>query len=217
MRITCVLRSGGLYEPRHVLRLYEQAQQFAPQASFLCLTDLGRQVAALGVPALPLKHDWPIWWAKMCAYALPGPNLQLDLDVTILGDLTPLLKVCAVHELVILRDFRQRFDWVDSSVVGWSGSLERLTRRFDEAPEAWMSKYAVGQPHSKPNRFGDQAFIADQWYGHIAYWQEALPWHILSYKKHWRPSGKWPIVPRQQCRILVYHSWPKPWDPAGKV
>lgn len=215
MRISCVLRSGGPYEPEHVARLHAQAQRYAPQATFLCLTDLPRPVAALGVPSLQLSQNWLGWWAKLEAYALPGPNLQIDLDVTIMRDLTPLLEACAAHELVILRDFRSRYDWVNSSVVGWRGSLAKITGRFAEAPEAWMWKYAVGQPHSLINRFGDQAFIADQWWGPIAYWQDLLPLHIMSYKKQWRGTAKWPKRARGQCRILVYHSSPKPWEIEG--
>jgi hypothetical protein len=195
-----------------VLRLYTQAQQYAPQASFLCLTDLGAQVAALGVPAMSLEHDWPSWWAKCCAYALPGPNLQLDLDVSLLQDLTPILEACAAHDLIILRDFNGRYDWVDSSVVGWRGSLDKLTRRFAEAPDAWMAKYSVTPPYLQ-NRFGDQAFVADQWYGPITYWQDALPFQILSYKKQWRLGAKNEVPARlkAKCRIVVYHSG-EPWD-----
>jgi hypothetical protein len=211
--VVCVLRSGGQYRAQHARRLYKQVQQFAPHGTeFRCLTDMAKELAPLNVPALPLTTDWPGWWAKAEAWYVKGPTLYLDLDVTIMRDLTPLLEACAAHELIILRDFRSRFDWVDSSVVGWRGSLEKLTRRFAEAPEAWMWKYAVGLAHSQINRFGDQAFIADQWYGPVAYWQEVLPLHILSYKKQWRPAKKWARVDRSQCRILVYHSEPKPWD-----
>ena len=107
MRITCVLRSGGEYKPEHAARLHDQAMRHAPRGTaFLCLTDLPHEVAALGVPALSLEEKWPAWWAKLLAMRLPGPNLQLDLDVTIMGDLTPLAEACAQHELIALRDYR---------------------------------------------------------------------------------------------------------------
>ena len=50
-----VLRSGGEYGPRHVQWLARQIP------GLVCLSD--RKVE--GVETIPLRHDWPGWWAKM--------------------------------------------------------------------------------------------------------------------------------------------------------
>ena len=102
---------------------------------FLCLTDMVDGVERLNVPCAALAHDWPgttarlarfdVWpgfWSKIEVYRVSGPCLYLDLDVIIVGDLSPLLEQCRVHELIICADF-----WiggphaVNSSVVGWRG------------------------------------------------------------------------------------------------
>jgi hypothetical protein len=213
--IVCVLRSGGEFLPEHAARLHGQAMQHSPAGTeFICLTDLVDEVQALGVPAAPLVHDWPSWWAKQCAFLLPGPCLYLDLDVTIMGDLSQILAACKSKSLIALRDWHNRSDWIQASVMGWRRDVSSLPKRLASRPEHYMRRYSIGRPDSVGERYGDQSFIHDYWRSGISWWQKLVPHQILSYRHEWRRRPHRPVVPRHDCRILVYTGWPRPWDKA---
>ena len=204
--ITCVLRSGGDFKPCHVERLACQVAEHAPRVDLICLTDQVERVSALGVKAVPLANAWLGWFAKLEIFRLPGPCLYLDLDVTILGDLSPLLEAAAEHEFVMCRGFWGVDDpsHVNSSVMGWSGDAGHLYREFLSAPKAHMSVY------SNSRKWGDQAFIRDNHGDHIDLWQLVLPGKIASYKR-----GALMGEDLSDCRVLVSHGQPRPWGPGG--
>jgi hypothetical protein len=208
--VLCVLKGGGEYRPKHAARLFDQFLQHAPvDCEFLCLTDQLREVEALNVPAVPLTAGWPGWWSKIEALATPGPCLYLDLDVSIVGDLGPLLAVAREEPLCMCRGFWGLEDpnpW-NSSVVGWSGDAAAVYREFAKAPQAHMSVYAAKE------RWGDQAFIKDHWPGgakSICLWQERLPGMVLSFKRDILRGAEW-----RDVRVVVSHGKPRPWDDGG--
>ena len=109
----------------------------------------------------PPAHGWPGWWSKCEALAAPGPALYLDLDVSIVGDLEPLLAVARVAPFCMCRGWWGDQDpnpW-NSSVVGWAGDAGAVYHEFLKAPQAHMSAYR-GR-----DRWGDQAFMKDHWPG----------------------------------------------------
>jgi hypothetical protein len=202
--VACVLRSGGDFDCGHVARLAYQVRQHVPAGTkFTCLTNDERVLDSdFGVR---LKHDWPGWWSKIEVLKLPGPCLYLDLDVSIVGDLSPLLKAATKHNLIALRDF-----WVDgphrinSSVMGWRGNVSSIYREFASSPEMFSTLYAV------PEKWGDQRFIADTWAKEIIRWQDILPGMMTSYK-----LGALADEDMSNVRVLVSHGLPRPWAPAG--
>ena len=201
--VLSVLRSGGDFNVAHVARLAHQVREHSPPGTpFVCLTD----DAMLGADfARPLQHDWPGWWSKIETYRILGPCLYLDLDVTVVGDLTPLLKAAAEHELVMLNDF-----WlegphrVNSSVVGWRGNVSEIYEEFATAPIAMMSVY------SDKARWGDQRFVADTYADPIALWQEVLPGACVSFKR-----GALVGEDVSDMLVLVSHGIPRPWARDG--
>lgn len=202
-QVLCVLRSGGDFGPEHVDRLYRQVMAHAPaHAVFSCLTDVNLNGA---FHVRRLGHDWPGWWAKMEALAVPGPCLYLDLDVSVVGDLWPLLDATARHDLIMCRDF-----WgcapsqVNSSIMGWRGDVSGLYREFADAPAAHMSIYGTRE------RWGDQAFVRDTYAGEPALWQDALPGTVLSFKR-----GVLMGENATNARVIVSHGKPRPWADGG--
>ena len=144
MVVLCVLKSGGEYKPAHAARLYDQFLKHAPpEVGFLCLSDLLPELERLHVPATHLVHGWPGWWSKCEALAASGPALYLDLDVSIVGDLEPLLAVACVAPFCMCRGWWGDQDpnpW-NSSVLGWAGDAGAIYHEFLKAPQAHMSAY----------------------------------------------------------------------------
>ena len=185
--VLCVLKSGGEYKPEHAARLYDQFLEHAPpEVGFLCLTDLVPELERLHVPATPLTHGWPGWWSKCEALAAPGPALYLDLDVSIVGDLEPLLAVARQAPFCMCKSF-----WVEdpgavnSSVMAWSGDVSWLYRRFAEAPEEHMRLYKAR------DRWGDQVWIHDNLGQEPWLFQDELPGQILRSSATCCAGGLW--------------------------
>jgi hypothetical protein len=201
--VVMVLKAGGLYAPNHVTRLAKQVRAYAPAGTeIICLTDLGDEVIGRAHLVLKLQHGWPGWFAKIELGRLPGPILYLDLDTTIIGDLTPLLDVAERHDLVACGSFWEPGDphKINSSVMAWRGDIAAIYDAFARDPERFMQEYSTLEKH------GDQAFIADHCPVPIETWQDLLPGHVMSFKLD-AFSGK----ALDECRIVVSHGLPKPW------
>lgn len=195
--ILCVLRSGGIYTPWHVRRLLDQLNRHTPGPPIICLTDMDVDFCRTE----RLRHDWPGWFAKLELFRLPGPALYLDLDVTVHGDLTPMLDLAKQHPMIACPDFMGPGS-VNSSVLAWSGDANHLYRAFSADPERHIRR------HSKPGpQWSDQAFIAEHWPGPIALWRDLLPGRVLSHKAD-RLQG----ADMSRCVIEVFHGDPKPWS-----
>jgi len=190
--ILTVLRSGGEYRPEHVERLRAQCATHAPDAPFLCLSD----VPGVGQP---LVHGWPGWWSKIEAFGARGPVLYMDLDTHVVGDLTPLLRVAVAARFTVLRDFNPKHRLIGSGLMAWAGDMSHLVRRFEESPARHMAA-------NKSSRFwGDQGFI-ERHEVRPAFWQDRLPGAVVSWKKHCGQG-----IPAD-ARVVCFHGKPRPWE-----
>lgn len=95
LTVACVLWMGDFegrrYGPEWVYRLREMVFQWGLRSDrFVCLSN----VDIPGVEVIPLKTDWPGWWAKVELFDprndLGKRVLYLDLDVFITGDMRPI-------------------------------------------------------------------------------------------------------------------------------
>lgn len=168
-------------------RLRAQCAIHAPGVPFECLDDAS------------LQHDWPGWWAKMEMFRLSGPVLYMDLDTSVIGDLSPLLGAVQCHDFIALRDFNPRMREMGSGLMGWSGDMSRLYRAFAEDPEAHMARCRTAKA------WGDQGFIEPLTVGRT-HWQDILPGAVVSWKKHCAGG-----VP-SDARVICFHGKPRPWD-----
>ncbi|MCJ2131324.1 hypothetical protein [Methylobacterium sp. E-045] len=150
-----VLKSGGRYDAAWVERLARGARRHAPSFDrILCLTDLPIEVA--GVERVPLRHDWPAWWAKMEAFRpslTQGPTLLCDLD-TVFTDSADAL---AEPGLAAMEDYFHK-GRLSSALLRWDGGeLDFIYTTFAAEPARWMTPGACG---SVPNAVhGDQVVI----------------------------------------------------------
>ena len=189
MRKVCVLRSGGEYKPVHVQWLARQVP------GLVCISD----VKVPGVETIPLQHDWPGWWAKMCLFKpgiIAGDLLYLDLDTVVRGDLSPLIKAAA-GKTTMLSDFY----WPEHPASGLMYIAERdKTKVWTE----WMKSPAKHMARRGGcGTMGDQGFI-----GPILdpqRWQDVAPGKVVSYKVHCKRT-----LP--SATVICFHGNPRPWN-----
>jgi hypothetical protein len=153
IKICCVLKSGGVYRPPYVWKLFNGVRKnYSGDFKFLCLSDYGPEVQ-LRDPRfyhIPLKHGFEGWWSKMELFLQEGPLLYFDLDTIVVGDITPLVKAVeglCENEIIMLRPFnpRQRHGSNASGVMGWVGDKSEIFFGFNY--------------RDRTHYFGDQNFI----------------------------------------------------------
>lgn len=169
---------------------------------FLCLSDFRLKVQPPAF-SLPLIHGWPGWWSKIEAFTIPGPAIYLDLDTTVLDDLTPLFCCMGPDQFYVLRDFNYPARIVQSSVMGWGRNCKepyRLYEIFMRQPKAEMDR-------NKTHRFwGDQGFI-ERHVQKPSFWQECHQGAFRSYKLDVARNGV-----DERTLAVVHHGRPRPWE-----
>lgn len=203
MKVFTVLRSGGEYKPEHVVRLQRQVKTQLAGADFWCLSD----VEIPGVQTLPLKFEWPGWWAKMelMRPSIKGHMLYMDLDTSVVGDLSD---IADLYRLTLMQDVYRPEGLQSSIMVLPEGLRHQVWHHWIDDPDKWMRMYAQG---------GDQAFLERFWIDRADRFQDALPGHVVSYKAHVRKAvrkdrefgnGTMP----EGARVVCFHGKPRPWD-----
>jgi len=193
-RVVTVLRSGGEYEPKHVLAMQRQVAQWAPDAMYECLSDIDIP----GVKCTPLRHSWPGWWAKLELFRpdIEGGYLYTDLDNVIVGPIDDM--------------FRTRYT---TQATGWNALMyvprddhefalnaRRAYREFklDQdrgALETFRQKFKSAEPFVP---FGDAGFMNQYVSGEA--WEEVLPGQVVNIVQL---ITRWPFT-HQQADPLTY-------------
>ena len=196
MRIVTVLKSGGDYKPLHVLALKAQCAKYAPEASFMCLTD----VEVEGVETAPLLHKWPGWWSKLEIFRpdVTGDFVYMDLDTVIVG---PLDDLARVNQLAMLRDAyrdgKKLKEGLQSSVMVLPEHVRsQIWDEFTVNPQLAMMFNRAG---------GDQRFLERFWLGKAARLQDLLPGQFVS----WKVNCGQGVPP--EARVVFFHGQPRPW------
>lgn len=199
LRIITVLRSGPEYNAEKVLAVHAMVERnITIPHEFICLSD----IEILGIKTIPLRHNWPGWYAKMEIYRpdLPeGSKLYLDLDTSIVSNMDSVLESAAASSkpFVILRDFYRGavnpFS-MGSGLMYWSADMSFL---YD-----WYLKNPVDI------RGGDQA-ILEQLLNvkYVAFWQDITE-AVCSFKVHIQPLKR--ILPKYS--VVCFHGKPRPWE-----
>jgi len=199
INVACVLRTGGIYTPEWVARLQEGVRRHMDRPHrFVCLSDLDG--ALLPCETIPLKTDWPGWWAKIELFRprlFEGPVLYIDLDCIITGPIDGLPR--RVQGFTMTRDFLGK--GMNSSVMSWWGDYQHLPEKMNEEP-GLRQKYQ----RTPDGRIGDQAFIED----HADPAMDAFAdGQVVSFKRHARNG------PPQGAKIVAFHGKPKPPEAGG--
>jgi hypothetical protein len=176
LKIITAYKSGGIYNEGHIERLAKQVKTYS------------------GLELIPVYGEYKHWWCKMNIFQMEGPCVFMDLDTTIVDDLSPLLKVAEEKRFVGLRDFNYN-DRFQSSIMSWNGNVSHIHADFAEDPEGHMQAYPGG----------DQSFIDDGGYS-PEYWQDLIPNRIHSYKNYVQQRGI-----HKRCCVVAFHGSPRPW------
>lgn len=190
LTVACVLKSGGIYTPKHVERLRDQVHaNLKALHRFVCLTDIQHKICE----NIPLRHNWPGWWSKIELFTpglFHGRVGYFDLDTLIQDDITPLI-TCAAP-FVICRD------WLPIKGHGKS--------KYNSSIMAWNADvadhiYSNFTPDLMTQYHGDQDYIAEMM-------PKAAVFPIGTISS-WKASGG--RIPKN-CRVCVFTGHPKPWD-----
>lgn len=198
MRIVCVLKSGGDYQPSHVNALVHMCRRWFRGHPFICLTDAPSFVEC---KTEPLRHGLAGWWSKMELFDAfrEGDTLYLDLDTIIRGSTASFLEsLAAAGEFAILRDFfRGRVDGLamGSGMMFWRGDQSWIWEAFQ--------KRGIGKLR------GDQDFLEliFRESGEKASYFQDFTSEIASFKAHIQGQKTPPRAP-----IVCFHGQPRPWE-----
>lgn len=180
MMVACVLRSGGDFNAEYVRRLKSGVDAHLSGHEFVCLSDV-----AVPCQRIPLKTDWPGWWAKLELFGLPGPVLYFDLDTVITGDLSEI--AAYPHRFTMLRGFSHP-DSPASGVMAWHGDYSYLRDAFD--------------PERDYPGHGDQGYIGHMLRHEPDLFQDLFPGRIVSRKQ--------PATRSADERVVCFHGKPRP-------
>ena len=199
LNVICVLRSGGIYTQEWVRKLKDGCERNLPKHIFTCLSDVP-------VPCnrIPLKHDWPSWWAKVEMFrkgVIEDETLYLDLDTVLVGKVEILRNGV---DFAMLQSF-WKHDAVGSGVMYFSGENvpTHIYDKFAKQPKAYIEHH---NRNADGVYVGDQAFISDcLGQENIPRINDYLP-GIKSYKLHCHRR-----LPKD-ASIVCFHGQPRPTD-----
>lgn len=185
IKVFSVCTPGGAYNASHVERLAGMLLEHLPlEYEFIVLID----------------RRWPDlkpWWEKVNLFdptlAEPGTQcLYLDLDVTLIRDISPIALFPA--QPGIIADYLNPLRY-NSSVMVWKAGNPDLEKIYTE----FTPGRAVGY-------HGDQDYI---WDVSAPAWSPLHRAWCQSFKVDLKSGEK---EPHPDCRVIVYHGQPKPWS-----
>lgn len=216
MTVACVFVTGPYpYTPEYVIRLERMVRKFLNRPfRFVCFTDrpeaFRAPIETVRIPAnLPGCAEAIGYWNKLQlfnpAHGLTGRVLFLDLDVLVVGDLSPLVDYPArfalvADELALTRPARDRntvgqtilrkfnasamaFDPEATSVL-WSDWTPDVTRRL-QSDQDWYAQ-----------RLPDAAAMPVEWFPRISRvhppWPDAARVILVKTPKNHLAAKQWP-------------------------
>lgn len=171
-RVIVCMKWGTKYGPEYVNRLYGMvARHLRGAFQFVCLTDssagVRSEVRCLPIPSLDLPPGIPErGWTKLTTFeadlhGLRGTALFLDLDVVIVGDITPFFE--QPGEFLIIHDWKRPWRITgNSSVYRWRlGAHAAVLAEFRATHEAVRARLR-----------NEQAFLSEfmKREGLMSYW-----------------------------------------------
>lgn len=207
MTLLTVLRSGGEYTAAHVERLRAQIGK----TQMHTISD---------VPCrnrIPARYRYPGWWAKMELFRpdIQGHVLYLDLDSTVVGDLSPFT---GLSRSTILSDFYRPENMQSSMMFLRQEDRARIWAAWHGNEQAIIESYRTRRVGFN----GDQNFIQDVCERDgiaMQRFQNVLPFHVISYKcdimRHTQPHTRWQDTWRKthhRARVVIFHGRPRPWQ-----
>lgn len=204
MNVVCVLKSGGDFDKRYVIALYQAVKKYAPREfQFFCLSDIPIPEIGSNAFLLPLACDWQGWWNKVQVFQLTGECLYFDLDTVIIGKLDQYFDAVEglkANEFIGVRAFNpirslKKETEFNSGVMGWNGDFQFLLTSFDYEAASINKRY-----------LGDQDCISESLLTRetvIKFWQDEVE-GLYSFKRHCKLG-----LPGD-ATVVCFHGLPRP-------
>jgi len=201
MNIVCALRASKDFQPEHVRWLKKQCDQYIAYDKFYVYRDV--PVSGPDIYNVPLKHNWPKWWAKFEAYGDPylkGPCLILDLDTVIVNKFEPTFEQLQ-HSWICRHPVRDGFKAPEEFNCGAMLVTEDFRRKvythFSQDPSRYMEE----------NHWDDQRYFKKYFDKDLLRFQDEFYDQFVSFKLHVVPHGL-----RDDNTFVMFHGVPRPWD-----
>lgn len=190
LQVICV-KIGPNFKAEWVNHLYNGCRaNLTIPFEFTCMTDDPKGVKVKCIP--PLRDDLTGWWHKVTLFSkdvLPDARrvLYLDLDVVLMGDITPIVQHPA--SFATLHDRWQ--NGINSSFMLWNkDEYHHIYDEFDRPGDF------IGDQNYITTKVDDPFFINDAY----AEWVKSFKIEL----QHREPiSGE---------RLVFFHGQPRPWD-----
>jgi hypothetical protein len=204
--VACLLRTGGVYAPRHVLALRDQFRdRLKTPHRFVCLSD----VAIDGVETLPLtftRDECPGWWGQVEYFQRglfpPAASvLTCDLDNVLLNDFT-------MHQCPSGSFFtgRQIGAWLKSVWSVWNFGVTFWRGNFDYVYDTYAADIRHSWRHPHYQHISVQEYIYDCLRTHGVFPRDVEA-HVMT---RFYNGPEWPHPPG--TAILQFPDRPKPWE-----
>ncbi len=149
--------------------MQRQVQRWMPAGTtFACLSDTEVE----GVETIPLRYDWPRWWAKMEMFRpdIPGDFLYTDLDNVLLGPIDDFFP----GKFTVNGEYGSGLMYVPDAVRGLAWDA------FMQSPRRYIDYHAVARKNTQGvEQIGDDAFLGST-LGHLRHrWQDVAPGKIV--------------------------------------
>lgn len=226
MNVIC-MKWGMLYGPEYVNRLHASVQRWLPDASrFVCFTDDAKGLKP-GIETHPLPDTGApatadTRWRKLALFQpgladLSGPCLFLDLDLVIVGDLSPLAtldgRFLAIRDASLFRPNRSRQLFRPQREAFYQRVANTSVFRFEAgAHPDLLSRYVEQHSSVVATYRNEQEYLSDHLHaqGALAFWPES--WCVSFKNACVPPLGK-NLFTDPQCppdaRIVVFAGRPK--------
>ena len=202
IRIACVLKSGGEYEPDHVYLLQKQIEKHVTVPyEFVCFSDH----KDLKCETIKLTQNLSGWWSQL---ELFRPDVQtgertfyLDLDVVVIGNIDHM--VSYENDFIIAEEYRH-LDVPTSTLMSFN------KMGANHVWEAWLRVFKK----INLDRKSPLSTVFFQPYTKHVFLQRLFPNQICSYRKDWARGAA-----NLDTRIICFHGQPKPWnvDPISSI
>lgn len=191
-----VLRSGGDYDISYVEKMREMVfRHLHLPHRFVCLSDDARAPGYI-----PLKQDWPGWWAVIEMFRIKGPVIATGLDTVIINSIDRLGKLaltCPETSFYMCRPqsgaIRRGTKW-SSGIMIWNGD--------------WSGIYSDFSVRLIPKFIGEQEY-SSSWLmnvgANIRVLQDCFS-GIVSYKNDCQAG-----LPAK-TKVVLFHGKPRPKD-----
>ena len=198
--IVLVLRSGGDFSFRDVeliTRHINGKWKSTLRPQIICLWDNASEEYDLGnLKILPLKNNWPTWWARMVLYSPEmekyRPFLYVDLDTAVIQSLENIFELVKNPSMFIpLEDFYQKGQLATG--LAW------IPANSEKIKGIWKAWQKEGVGPKRMDYFLRTAVKPDM------FWQQ-LTNTIYDFKP--KPKGILPVLP-DDANVVCFHGKPR--------